>query len=295
MLVLGQSAVVCEFSFTYFLLRVSVRFHWTQNSSLWPCHAMGGGDNSERVPTITGSLPGTSSVGMGWAPTALAWKESPPWKHSQHLCSLGVQQWALGRGTAAPPSPYWHSLQFPAIIWELSRFGLEQSGFFHNWEVVSNKSCVGSFVCSCAEASFWSLARWQVLGSEQQIRASLEEKVGFISHCCWNGEGLCQDLFVGERIFSFPSFAGAKFTALLPHPTASLLPRCPLRVPYVACHRNISLIFLIHIKTSAWLSWECDGVCGMRKTSRFETHALTWRPEVKANSRFPRRSPASLL
>lgn len=135
-----------------------------------------------------------------------------------------------------------------------------------------------------------------MLGFEQQIRPSLGEKVGFISQpCCSNGGGLSQDFFVGERIFSFPSLAGAKFTALLPHPTASLLPLHPLHVPYVTCHRNISLIFLIHIKTSAWLSWECNGVCGMRNISRFQAHDLTWRSEVKVNSSFSRRSPASLL
>lgn len=128
----------------------------------------------------------------------------------------------------------------------------------------------------------------QVLGSELQIRPSLEEKVGFISHppgFIGNGEGTLSGLLCRRKNFFF-HLQEQNLQPCSHTPPQPVLPCHPLRVPYVTCHRNISLIFLIYIKSSAWLSWECSGVCGMRNISRFYVHALTWRSEVEVNSRF---------
>lgn len=74
---------------------------------------------------------------------------------------------------------------------------------------------------------------------------------------------------MGGRIFSFPSFKGAKFTPLLPRSTVPLVSSPPLCVPYVMCQRNISLIFLLCVKISVWLSCESMESVGLEISTGF--------------------------
>lgn len=146
---------------------------------------------------------------------------------------------------------------------------MEQSGFFHNWEVVSNKSCVGSFVCSVQRLlpeaqhnhTWWGLSS----RSDQAMRRRYDL---YPTYAVEMVRDFVRTSLQKKEFSLFHHLQEQNLQPCSPTPQP-LLPRRPLRVPYVTCHRNISLIFVIHIKTSAWLSWACHGVCGMRNTSRF--------------------------
>lgn len=216
----------------------------TEQLLLATAHAMGGVDNSQRVPAITGIC--LAQAEWAWDGHPQLWlgkkslHENIPNK-SAAWDDTGDQQWALGRGTAAPPALHSHSVQFPAVIWELRGLSWNSLAFFITESGVKQELCGILRVLLC-RGFFLKPGRITGAGiwAADQTKPWREGRI-YIPAMLFKWWGTFSGLLCRRKNFLFSFTCRSKIYSPAPTPhSLSLAPPSPARA---LCHLSQKYFF----------------------------------------------------